>query len=182
MEITLSAKIEGLLFFKGEPLSIVELAKHCDTNENEVRVAIAELKESMKSRGLEIIQKNDEVLLGTNRNLGPFLEKLRKEELNKEMSKASLETLAIILYQDGVSRSEIDYIRGVNSSFILRNLLMRGLIEKDTHPTDQRKLIYKPTFELLSYMGAGNKEDLKDFETIKASLDRSLREAEEVTE
>jgi len=182
METTLSAKIEGLLFFKGEPLSVAELAKHCEANETEVQVALAQLKEKMTDRGLELIQKDDEVLLGTNRKLGPFLEKLRKEELNKEMSKASLETLAIILYQDGVSRSEIDYIRGVNSSFILRNLLMRGLVEKALHPTDQRKLIYKPSFELLSYMGVGDATDLKDFENIKNSLNKSLREAEEAVE
>jgi segregation and condensation protein B len=71
----------------------------------------------------------------------------------KDLGKAGLETLSIILYQGPISRAEIDYIRGVNSNFILRNLLIRGLIERVENPHDQRSFLYKPTLELISYLG-----------------------------
>ena len=82
------------------------------------------------------------------------------------MSKASLETLSIVLYKNGVTRALIDYIRGVNSSFTLRALLIRGLIEKIPDPKDNRRYIYKPTFDLLSFMGINKIEELPDYDTI----------------
>jgi len=94
-----------------------------------------------------------------------------KEELNKELSKASLETLSIILYKNGVGRSLIDYIRGVNSSFTLRALSIRGLIEKSIDKEDSRRYIYKPTFELLSFMGVKSVEELPDYELVNKSIE-----------
>jgi segregation and condensation protein B len=84
---------------------------------------------------------------------------------------AGLETLSIVLYLGPVSRSEIDYIRGVNSNFILRNLLMRGLVERIEHETDKRSLKYRPTFELLSFLGIGSVEELPEYETTRAEIE-----------
>lgn len=172
--MTLDTKIEGLLFFKGEPVSQKELAKFLDVSVEEVTQALKNLEEKLSDRGLQILYKGDEVTLGTHAELGPLLEKIRKEELDKELSKASLETLSVVMYKEGVTRSEIDYIRGVNSSFILRNLLIRGLIEKVVHPLDSRKYAYKPTFELLSYMGVSKIEDLPDYEVTRDALEKSF--------
>lgn len=99
-----------------------------------------------------------------------MLEQIKKEELNKDLSKASLETLSIILYKNGAPRSLIDYIRGVNSNFILRALSIRGLVEKVNDPKDNRRYIYKPTFELLSYMGVTSIEELPDYENVLKNL------------
>ncbi|MFA5933721.1 MAG: SMC-Scp complex subunit ScpB [Candidatus Paceibacterota bacterium] len=177
--MNLDAKIEGLLFFKGEPISRKELGKLLKANMSEINDALALLTEKLNDRGLTLVFKEDDVILGTNSELSTLIEDLRKEEINKELSKASLETIAIILYKEFVTRSEIDYIRGVNSSFILRNLLIRGLIEKVNHPEDNRKFAYKPSFELLQFMGVSKIEDLPDFESIKQTLAKNISEQSE---
>ena len=169
--MTLDQKIEGLLFFKGEPISVKKLAEFLGVKKDEVNEALKLLEEKLADLGLTLIHNENEVMLGTKSELGPILEKIRKEELSKELSKASLETLSVILYKDGVARSEIDYIRGVNSSFILRNLLVRGLIEKTVHPTDSRRYIYKPSFDLLAYLGISNVSELPGYLETKAALD-----------
>ena len=106
------------------------------------------------------------------------------KKLSKELSKASLETLSIILYTDKPTRGDIDYIRGVNSSFILRNLLVRGIIEKDIHPEDSRKFIYKPTLDLLRFLGITNVSDLENFSETKEKLNafRSAKPEENTKE
>ena len=167
MSIPLESKIEGLLFYKGDEVEIKELSKLFEVSEEAIKEALVKLEENLKERGIVLVRKDESVVLGVNSDLGLLIESIRKEELNKELSKASLETLSIILYQNGVSRSEIDYIRGVNSSFILRNLLVRGLIEKTTDPKDTRKILYRPTLDTLSYLGITNINQLPNYlETI----------------
>ena len=159
----LKSKIEALLFFKGEPLSLKELARILKTNEKEIEEAIFILKKDLIQRGIVIIEKENEIMLAVSRDCSSIVEELQREELNKDLSKASLETLSIILYKNGTTRALIDYIRGVNSSFTLRALLIRGLIEKIIDPKDNRRFIYKPTFDLLSFMGINKIEELPDY-------------------
>ena len=155
--MNLDAKIEAILFIKGEPVKLKQLAKSLDVEISNIEEALKSLEERLRDRGLQLVRKEDEVALSTASELGPLIEQIQKEELNKELSKAALETIAIILYHnsEGARRSDIDWIRGVNSSFILRGLAMRGLVEKVSHPTDKRTFIYKPSFDLLSYLGIG---------------------------
>ncbi len=166
----LSSTIEGILFFRGEPATIKELAKMCKKTEGEIRDALKELEQNLAGRGVQLVTAEDTVTLATAKELSSLLEDLRKEELNKELSKATLETLSIVLYKNGATRSEIDYIRGVNSSFILRNLEMRGLVGKREDPNDARRYIYAPTIETLSYLGVAKIEELPEYEKIKETL------------
>jgi segregation and condensation protein B len=99
------------------------------------------------------------------------IEKLKKEELRGDIGKAGAETLAIILYRGPLSRIEIDRIRGVNSTFILRNLLVRGLIERRDHPTDSRSFTYAITPTLLNHLGISHREALPEFDVIMNALD-----------
>jgi segregation and condensation protein B len=179
--MTLDQKIEGLLFFKGEPLARSVLARFFKVTEAEVEDALVILEEALSGRGIALVRKLDEVMLGTKAELGPLFEQMRKEELSKELSKASLETLTIVLYKGAATRSEIDYIRGVNSGFILRNLLVRGLVEKETDATDSRKYVYKPTFDLISYLGVTKLEDLPEYEAMRTALNESHLEETTVT-
>ena len=73
--------------------------------------------------------------------------------MSSEIGKAGLETLAIVLYNGPVSRREIDYIRGVNSSFILRNLCVRGLVEREADSKDQKIFKYRSSLNLLAHLG-----------------------------
>ena len=171
----LEQKIEAILFFKGEPISRKRLSEFLGVGQLEVNSALDKLKENLKCRGIVLQEKDDEVTLGTAADFSELIEKLQKEELNKELSKAALETLSIVLYKNGVSRSLIDYIRGVNSSFTLRALSIRGLIEKSIDPEDNRRFIYKPTFELLSFMGVKSVEELPDYNLVNSSIESTAQ-------
>ena len=187
--MNLESKIEAILFWKGEPVSrkkLVEIlsaqggsASGGKVGQSEINESIEKIKESLKQRGIVLIEKDDEIMLGTAPEFASLIEDLQKEELNKELSKASLETLSIVLYKNGVSRAEIDYIRGVNSSFTLRALSIRGLIEKTVDENDNRRYIYKPSFELLSYMGIKSVAELPDYSEVSSSIDLAAKNLEE---
>ena len=109
-----------------------------------------------------------------------ILKSVIKSEFDSELSKASLETLSIILYKNTASRAEIDYIRGVNSSFILRNLLVRGLIEREVKRGEDRSYVYKPSLSLLEHLGVKSLEELPDFVSISAKLKEFLSSEKDV--
>ncbi len=172
-------QIEAILFWKGEPISRKKLGEILKVGQTEINDGIEKLKENLKERGIVLIEKENEIALGTAPEHSRLIEHLQKEELNKELSKASLETLSIVLYKNGANRAEIDYIRGVNSSFTLRALSVRGLIEKILDPKDARRYIYKPSFELLSYMGIKSIEELPDYGEVSDSIDIAAQNLEE---
>ncbi len=173
-ELTIEAKIEGILYYKGEDVSKNELATLLSVTEEEIDQAINNLDTILINRGLVIVKNDNHYRLSTAKELGPLIESIHKEEISKELTKASLETLAIIIYLEGVARSEIDYVRGVNSSFIIRNLLIRGLVNKKIDPNDNRRLLYYPTTELLSFMGISNITELPNYQEIKKQLIETL--------
>ena len=166
----LDKKIEAILFWKGEPMKLKKLADMFDVSVHDIQFGINTLKEGLQNRGVALIEKEDEVMLATAPEFGEIIENLTKEELSKDLGKASLETLSIVLYQGPIKRSEIDYIRGVNSQFILRNLLVRGLIDKITDPKDARTFVYKPSFELLAHLGVKNIEELPEYEAVRKDI------------
>lgn len=169
--MNLENQIEAVLFWKGEPVKIKKLADILNTDEISIKLGLDKLEESLNGhRGLILQRKDDEVSLATGKEVGPIIEKITKEELVKDLGKAGLETLAIIIYKGPVTRAEIDYIRGVQSNFILRNLSIRGLIEKITNPKDQRSFLYQPTFELLSYLGLSKLEEMPELEVVRRDL------------
>ena len=170
----LEAKIEGLLYYKGEEIEIKKIAQLLEVSVGETEEALKKLEDSLRGRGLVIVRKDDSVVLGISAELSSVIENIRKEEVTKELTKSSLETLSIILYRNGITRSEIDYIRGVNSSFIIRNLLVRGLIEKIVDPKDSRRFLYRPTFETLSYMGVTYIEELPNYDKVRSDLEETL--------
>lgn len=173
-ELSLDAKIEALLFYKGEPVSFKEIGKAFDVSEEEVKSSLEALAKNLEDRGVTLVMNEKEVALGTSPSLTSFFEELRKEELNKELSRASLETLSIVLYKEKVSRADIDYIRGVNSGFILRNLQIRGLVDKILDPKDSRISLYTPSLELLSHLGVSKVSDLPDYESVVKSLQEKV--------
>ncbi len=181
-KLTLDAKIESLLFWRGESLSFSKLAKILEKPEDEIRVAVAELETKLSDRGIMLIIKEDEVMLGTSPEMSPVIETLTREDLARDLGKAGLETLAIILYRGPVSRREIDYIRGVNSQFILRNLLIRGLVERVQSPNDQRSFLYKTTFELLAHLGISSIDKLPEYAEMKTEMEKNAEKPEESQE
>jgi segregation and condensation protein B len=177
--MNLDAQIEAILFWNGEPITLKKLAEILKTSVQDIEIGIAELEKKLEGRGLMIVRKEDEVMLGTHRDMGPMIEALIKEDLVKDLGKAGLETLSIILYRGPVARRDIDYIRGVNSQFILRNLLVRGLIEKVQNPDDARTFLYKATFELLTHLGVTSLDELPEFADIRKEIEVHQKHQEE---
>ena len=175
-ELSLDSQIEAILFWKGEPQSIKKLAASLGKKEEDIKASLEVLKEKIKDRGVELIYKDDEVMLGTAAKLSHIIERLTKEELVRDLGKAGLETISIIAYKGPLSRAEIDYIRGVQSTFILRNLQIRGLVERISNPKDARSFLYRPTFELLQFLGVSKIEDLPEFEKVKMEFEQNLAE------
>ncbi|MEX2052194.1 MAG: SMC-Scp complex subunit ScpB [Candidatus Paceibacterota bacterium] len=174
----LEQKIEAILFFKNEPVAIKRLGEILKVGREDIISAILVLGENLKNRGVTLVKNGDEVMLGTAPEASTILEDLQKEELSRDLSKASLEALSIILYKNGANRADIDYIRGVNSSFTLRALSVRGLVEKTLDPKDNRRYIYKPSFELLSFMGVKSVDELPDYQEVNTSINTSISEQE----
>lgn len=175
--MTIAQKIEGILFATGESITKQKLASLLECDDADVVAGIASLKSHLDASGLVLIEHQGEYTLGTHPDLTTLLEQIKKEELSRELSKASIETLAIVLYREGVTRTEIDYIRGVNSGFILRNLLVRGLIEKGVDSKDSRRTVYYPTTELFTYLGVTDRASLPEydqFSTIFTEQDQKM--------
>lgn len=183
--MNLDQKIEAILFFRGESVSIKKIAAILEIAPEEVRQGIETLKNRLQNGALTVVAKDDEVMLATRPEAAPLIEDLVKEELSRDLGKAGLETLSIVLYKGPISRREIDYIRGVNSQFILRNLLIRGLVEKITDEKDERRFLYRPTFELLQMLGVSSISELPEYAKVQeelAALVKKENEEEELTE
>ena len=128
----LSLQIEGLLFYKASPVRKSALCKQFDIDQKALETALEAVRARLAGSALQLSETENEVQLVTVPELDELIESVRKDEMKRDIGKAGAETLAIILYKEPISRAEIDRIRGVNSSFILRNLLVRGLIERET--------------------------------------------------
>ena len=177
----LDKQIEAVLFWKGEPMTLPELCRSLKVSSVDAKKALEELKLKLEGRGITLVQTEDEIALATASATHEVIERLRKEELSTELGKAALETLSIVLYKGKVSRRDIEYIRGVNSTAILRSLLIRGLVERKQSETDERVFLYHPTIELVSLLGLSSVEDLPLLESIRAELEVAKTEQEKQT-
>lgn len=167
-------KIESILFYKNEPVALADLSAWLEVTEDEVKQGLEALREALQGRGVVLLENKGEYALVTSPHSSGLIEKIVKEELSKDLSQASLETLAVVLYKSPVTRKEIEYIRGVNVSFSLRNLLLRGLIEKISSKLDERIYLYTPTTDALKYLGITSVKELPNYvEIVKEINHRS---------
>ncbi len=167
----LDARIEAILFYKTEPVSKKALADFLHVSAEEVSGALTTLTHTLQTRGVRLLITDTEVQLISAPEASELIEQLRKDELSTDIGKAGAETLAIVLYRGPLSRVEIDRIRGVNSAFILRNLLIRGLVERRAHPTDSRSFTYAVTPALLQHLGITAREELQNFAEVMNAID-----------
>lgn len=163
----LKSIIESVLFVSGEPVKISRLVKITGSSKPEVENAIMVMQnEYAADRGLSLIQKEDEVQLATNSENASYVDDLVKSEIQENLSKAALEVLSIVAYRGPISRLDVEAVRGVNCTFTLRSLLMRGLLERIENPKDNRGYLYKVSFEFLKKLGLDGVNKLPDFETL----------------
>jgi len=193
----ISAKIEAFLFVYGEPLEMKKISKMLSranggqakggdkVSEAEVKETINELqKKYSEGGGLNLIFSDSpagqKVQLATKPEFAPLMEEFIKDEFKEDLTPASLETLSLIAYLGPVSRAQIDYYRGVNSSFILRNLLMRGLVERYTDPQRANVYLYQASFDLMKYLGISKIEDLPEYEKYHNTIQTNAAPANNV--
>ncbi|MCK9379094.1 MAG: SMC-Scp complex subunit ScpB [Candidatus Moranbacteria bacterium] len=185
--MNLKSIIESILFVSGEPLAISKICKITKQEKEEVERALGELAKeySEGKKGIGIIRKEESVQMVSNPENSEFVGGLVKSELQESLGKASLEVLSIVAYRGPIARFGIEEIRGVNSSFILRNLLLRGLVERVNNPRDSRGYLYKISFDFMKKLGIEDISGLPDFEKLsKDERVNSVIESEnkEVTE
>lgn len=172
MEIDkLKSIIESILFVSGEPVKISKIAKITNSKVPEVENAVMLLQgEYSQNRGVIIIKKEDSIQMATASENSEIISELIKSEIQENLSKAALEVLSIVAYRGPISRINIEAIRGVNCTFTLRNLLMRGLLERIENPADNRAYLYKISFDFLKKLGLDSIEKLPDFETLSKDV------------
>ena len=156
-----------------------KLASLLQCKEGELRIALQELSHRLSGSGVTLIEAQTGVSLAVSREATPMLQEALKRDLERDMGDAGLEVLAITLYCGPSTRARIDYIRGVNSSSTLRNLLARGLVERSENPEDAREYLYRPTVELLAHLGITHTRELPDHEVILAELKTFEKENKE---
>lgn len=162
------AIVEGLLFVSGdEGLSLEQICTIVEKTKEETSKIIKELYQDYENldRGMHIEFLGNKFKFTTKAEHKEFYKKLIKEDENSYLSQSALETLAIIAYNAPITRIEIDEIRGVNSSYVVRKLLLKGLIEEaGRSDIAGRPIIYNITTKFLDYFGLGSIDELPKIE------------------
>lgn len=164
----LPAVIESILFVASKPVTLVQIAKATGFSLEEVEASLEELKVRYNTdeSGIHVLVSADTVQMATNAEHAEMIASFMKDEIPEELTKAQLETLTVIAYRGPITRPELELIRGVNCSVILRNLLIRGLVEEregvqDILPT------YLLSTEALRHLGVVSPEALPSYEALR---------------
>ncbi|GAP61784.1 segregation and condensation protein B [Ardenticatena maritima] len=161
--------LEAILFVADAPVELDALARAVGGTIAQVEAGLDALEEALAARGVRLQRARGRVRMVTAPEYAAAVERFLGLDLSTKLSKAALETLAIIAYRQPITRAEIDEIRGVQSSGVLRTLLARELIEEvgrlDTvgHP-----ILYGTTFRFLEYFGLKSLDDLPPLDSEEA--------------
>jgi segregation and condensation protein B len=166
----LKSQILSILFVAGKPVTIKELLDVLEISEEELKTAVADLVAVNQTSGIILLAHDNKLQLASSPENSSLVKKFLSLELREKLTESALETLAIILYRQPVSKAEIENIRGVNSQYILRQLLIRGLIEKVQSPSDKRMQLYKTTLEFMQHLGISDVKQLPDFEELTKNI------------
>lgn len=161
--------LESVLLVTNKPLSFKELADIVQAEENLVKDSISALqnKFNQDDSGIHLALNNNKVQLISNPKFGKWLQNYLKDELTGELTNASLETLSIIAYRQPISKEELEQIRGVNCSLIIRNLLIRGLIESQEAKGDLAPK-YSVTMDFIKHLGVDSVTDLPNYSSLNS--------------
>ncbi len=160
--------LESLIFISGEPVSFKKLEKIIGEDKEKLKLVAGVLakKYEDEKRGLRILIKDGRVQMVTSKENSKYLDLFLQSDLQDNLSQAALETLAIVAYRSPISRAGVEEIRGVNCSFTLRQLLIRGLVERISNPHDARAYLYRVSFDFLKRLGVKEIQELPDFQEL----------------
>lgn len=161
------AHLEALLFVSSKPFTIKGLAKLLATDEEKVEGWLDELSEiyNDSDRGVRVVRNGSDVQLLSSPDCRELVEEFLKEEITGELTRPQLETLTIVAYRGPISKPDIEQIRGINCTLILRNLEWRGLIEETDMSTPEIPA-YRVTMDFVRYLGLSSIEQLPQFEAM----------------
>jgi len=160
----LMAVIEAVLFVSGDPVDIDELAKSLEIPKQELLYSVQKLQQecASSSRGIMVSYVGNCVRLTTKPDIFCYVEKIFKPKINSQLSRAAMETLAIILFKQPVTKTEIEAIRGVNVEKALSSLQEKNLVhEMGRLDTPGRPILYGATEYCMEYFGLKSGDDLK---------------------
>lgn len=163
--------VEGLLYVQGDiGITIGQIMDVLEIDEDNAKEIILNLKNyyDENNRGLRINFLGNTIKLTTREEHREYYQKLLEEPSSHTLSQSALETLAIIAYNEPITRGDVDSFRGVDSSYVMRRLLAKGLI-KECGRSEQagRAILYKTTDEFLDYFGLASKDDLPSVELLE---------------
>lgn len=166
MQSSLESKIEAVLFAGARPFSVKRLAELCDATPAETEEALSGLEKRLETSSIMLQRAAQEVQLVTRPEFADIVKQVARDEVSGELTRPSLETLTILAYRGPLTRPELEQIRGVQSTIILRNLLMRGLIEEKE---DSRvgQATYAVTFDFIRHLGLKSVEELPEYESLR---------------
>lgn len=173
----LAGIIEGILFGAGEGVSTTDLCRCLDKPTSEVQFAIEILKQDYqsKARGIRLVQVKDIYQLSTKPDYYGYIKEITKHQEKTGLSRAALETLAIIAYRQPVTRLAVDELRGVSSSSAIQRLLDRGLIcDGGRLEAPGRPILYKTTNAFLKTMGFTSLKEIPEFEVFSQGKQESF--------
>ena len=179
--MSLKSQLESLLFVAIRPLAVKDLADLTASKAKEVEEALTELLTDYQTHqcGLSLIKNNDQYQIATVGDNAELVQKFLKDETTGELSQPSLEALTIIAYRGPIGKWELDRIRGVNCSLIIRNLLLRGLIEEKFNKTKQENY-YTVTNDFIRFLGINSINDLPNYDKLNQmeTLEQVLENSE----
>lgn len=165
------AQLEGLLYVEGGEVPRAVISKSLQLDDNTLDTLIKEY--NAREGGLVMLFDNAQVLLRPVPQVMPLLTQLCAQESRVPLSKASLETLAVICYQGGTTAAEVEYIRGVNANHTLRQLAARGLVHK--HKSGGT-VTYMPTAKLYAHLGIITLDELPEREAFNEAIQQFKHE------
>lgn len=167
--MNLKNQIESILFISNKPLTTKQLANLCDCGKAEVETVLQslQLEYNNTQRGIKIVIQDNRVQMTTAPESSQVVEKFLKQELTGEMTRPQLEALTIIAYRGPITKMELEQIRGVNCSLILRNLLIRGLIESYLDKKIQTT-VYQVGLDFIRHLGLTSVQELPDYERLSS--------------
>ena len=166
MSSDLPQKICAVLFAGARPFSIRRLAELCDATPKETEEGLKALGERLEDSPLMLQRAGQEVQMVTKPEYAEIVKQVVRDEVSGELTRPSLEALTILAYRGPLTRPELEQIRGVQSAIILRNLMLRGLVE-ETMDSRLGQPTYAVTFDFIRHLGLKSLEDLPEYEELR---------------
>ena len=161
--------LESVLFVASKPLAVNKISKSLGVEKEKIEESLNSLENKYTAvSGIHLLRVGDDVQLVSNPDNTEFVEKFVKTEFKEDLTKAQLETLTVVAYRGPISRPEIENIRGVNCAVILRNLLIRGLVN-EFEDKDHLLPVYELSIDALRFLGLNRLEDLPDYDSLHSN-------------